>query len=68
LAHVLEPMVNDETEINVLEIAHHVDPNKLRSRLLEEVALMEETMTRTSFWDMGFADAPWKGLYPAAAH
>jgi hypothetical protein len=42
LAHILEPMVDGETEIKVLEIALHVDPNKLRSRLLEEVALMED--------------------------
>jgi hypothetical protein len=42
LAHIFEPMVDGETEIRVLEIALHVDPNKLRSRLLEEVALMED--------------------------
>jgi len=42
LAHVLEPMVDDKIEIKVLEIALHVDPNKLRSRLLEEVALIED--------------------------
>jgi len=42
LAHVLEPMVNDKTEIRILDIALHVDPNKLRSQLLEEVTLMED--------------------------
>jgi hypothetical protein len=42
LAHVLEPMVGSDTEVKVLEIALHVDPNKLRARLLEEVALMED--------------------------
>jgi hypothetical protein len=45
LAHVLEPMVNDKTEIKVLDIALHVDPNKLRARLLEEVALAEDQDT-----------------------
>jgi hypothetical protein len=42
LAHILEPMVDDKTEVKVLEIALHVDPNKLRARLLEEVALLED--------------------------
>jgi hypothetical protein len=45
LAHILEPMVDDETEIKVLDIALHVDPDKLRARLLEEVALLEDRDT-----------------------
>jgi hypothetical protein len=42
LAHVLEPLVGPDTEIKALEIALHVDPQKLKARLMEEVAAIEE--------------------------
>jgi hypothetical protein len=45
LAHVLEPLTGDETEIRILDIGLHVDPQKLKARLLKEVADMEEDDT-----------------------
>lgn len=45
LAHILEPLTDAETEIRVLEIGLHVDPLKLKTRLLREVADMEEEGT-----------------------
>jgi hypothetical protein len=42
LIHVLEPLVGPETEVRVLEIAQHLVPEKLRARLMEEVAAIEE--------------------------
>jgi hypothetical protein len=41
LSHVLEPLVGDEMEVRTLDIALHVDPQKLKARLLKEVAEME---------------------------
>jgi len=42
LAHVLEPLTSPESEIMILEIGLHVDPQRLKARLLKEVADMEE--------------------------
>jgi len=45
LAHVLEPLVEAESEVRVLDIGLHVNPKKLRERLLKEIADMEEKDT-----------------------
>lgn len=45
LAHMLEPLADTEMEIRVLDIGLHVDPWKLKERLLKEVADMEEKDT-----------------------
>jgi hypothetical protein len=45
LAHVLEPLADKETEVRILDIALHVDPQRLRSRLMKEIAGMEEDNT-----------------------
>ena len=42
LAHVLEPMMPPDGEIRVMDIGLHVDLQKLRSRLLKEIADIEE--------------------------
>lgn len=42
LAHVLEPLADSGTEIHVMDIALHVDPQRLNNRLMEEVANLEE--------------------------
>jgi len=39
---VLEPLMSPGAEVRVLEIALHVDPKRLRDRLMEEVAAIEE--------------------------
>jgi hypothetical protein len=41
LAHVLEPMAVNKADIKVMDIALHVDPHRLRARLLQEVSFME---------------------------
>jgi len=42
LIHVLEPLAGPETEVRVLEIAQHLVPEKLKARLMEEIAAIEE--------------------------
>ena len=42
LAHVLEPLIDTETQVRVLDIGLHVDPQRLKTRLLQEVGDMEE--------------------------
>lgn len=42
LIHALEPLAGPETEVRVLEIAQHLVPEKLRARLMEEIAAIEE--------------------------
>ena len=42
LAHVLEPLAGEGTEVRILDIALHANPEKLRARLLKEVSEMEE--------------------------
>lgn len=42
LIHVLEPLAGPETEVRVLEIAQHLVPEKLKARLMEEIAAVEE--------------------------
>ena len=41
LAHVLEPLTDPETDVRVLEIALHLNPERLRAHLMEEVARVE---------------------------
>ncbi|MBN1626374.1 MAG: DUF1638 domain-containing protein [Deltaproteobacteria bacterium] len=45
LAHMLEPLTDNETEIRVLDIGLHIDPAKLRGRISKEVADMEDEDT-----------------------
>ena len=45
LAHVLEPLTGPETEIRVNEIALHLNPQRLRDHLMEEVARIEAADT-----------------------
>ena len=45
LIHALEPLAGPDTEMQVMEIALHVDPGKLKARLMEVVAGMEEEGT-----------------------
>lgn len=39
---MLGPLADPETEMRVLEIAQHLVPEKLRARLMEEIAAIEE--------------------------
>ena len=43
LAHLIEPMVDPTTERVILPISLHLNPDNLRSRLIQEVAAIEET-------------------------
>lgn len=45
LAHVLEPLAGPETEMSVLEIALHLNPQRLRAHLMEAVARVESADT-----------------------
>ena len=45
LAHVLEPLTDPETEVRVLEIALHLNPQRLRDHLMEEVTRIEAADT-----------------------
>ncbi len=45
LAHVLEPLTDPETDVRVLEIALHLNPERLRAHLMEEVARVEAADT-----------------------
>jgi len=49
LAHVLEPLAGRETEIRVLEIALHLNPQRLRDHLMEQVARIEAADTHILF-------------------
>jgi hypothetical protein len=49
LAHVLEPLTGPETDISVLEIALHLNPQQLRNHLMEEVARVEAADTHILF-------------------
>jgi hypothetical protein len=42
MAHLLEPMLDDRVERVVLDIALHLSPDRLRQRLMDEVAALEE--------------------------
>lgn len=42
LAHVLETLVDQKTEIRFMDISLHVAPNRLRERLIEEIESIEE--------------------------
>jgi hypothetical protein len=37
LAHVLEPLVDKDTEVRVLDIALHLVPENLRTRLMSKI-------------------------------
>jgi len=41
MAHVLLSLADKDINVKVLDIALHADPNKLRARLLEEIAAIE---------------------------
>jgi hypothetical protein len=45
LAHILDPLTGPETEVRVLDIGLHIDPQRLRARLMEEVGDIEEEDT-----------------------
>ncbi|SHK22687.1 Protein of unknown function [Desulfatibacillum alkenivorans DSM 16219] len=42
LAHIIEPMVDPGMERVILDIGLHLNPDKLRERVIEEIARMEE--------------------------
>ncbi len=42
LAHILTQPAGEEVETVVLDIALHVDPGRLRAKLLEQIAFLEE--------------------------
>jgi len=41
LAHILEPLVDKDTKIRILDIALHLVPENLRTRLMAEIAAVE---------------------------
>ena len=45
LAHVLPQLAGEAVETRVLDIGLHVHPDRLRARLLEQIASLEETGT-----------------------
>jgi hypothetical protein len=45
LAHFLDSLTGPETEVRVLDIGLHVDPQRLRARLIKEVGDIEEEDT-----------------------